>query len=141
MEVAVLMDTENKVSGVLIGKNNETPRFLDRVRRAGFLKQWNKLRMQEIPDRKIEAVTRATLSSRAIEHGVRQIAESNLNLPLEADKPEYAAAETARLKAMRSRFQSFIEDEDDPPKHIVERLNTVNALLKALEKDGTSGSK
>ena len=65
IEVAVLTDTEDKVTGVLIGKNQETPRFLDRIRQAKFLEQWNKLHLKDVSGKKVDAVTRATLSNTA----------------------------------------------------------------------------
>lgn len=43
IEVAILLDPEEKVAGVLIGKNRETPAFLNRVRARKFLESWNRL--------------------------------------------------------------------------------------------------
>lgn len=78
IEVAILADNNNKVAGVLIGRNQETPAYLNRVRKAGFLKSWNKLKLEEVPDKKVDTVTRATYSSSAILSGVRKLAEASL---------------------------------------------------------------
>ena len=51
IEIALLFDRDGKVAGVLIGKNQETVSFLNRVRAARFLERWNGLRMEEIPGR------------------------------------------------------------------------------------------
>lgn len=78
IEVAILADNNNKVAGVLIGKNHETPAYLNRVRKAGFLKSWNTLKLEEVPDKQVDTVTRATYSSGAILSGVRKLAEASL---------------------------------------------------------------
>lgn len=79
IEIAVLFGNDDKVAGVLIGKNQETPSFLNRVRAAKFLQQWNRLKMSEIPNQEVDAVSGATYSSEAIKHGVRKLAESYLS--------------------------------------------------------------
>lgn len=78
IEIAVLFDAADQVAGVLIGRNQETRSFLNRVRAAKFLEQWNKLKMSEIPARKVDAVTGATYSNLAISDGVRKLAASHL---------------------------------------------------------------
>lgn len=74
IEVAILADTRNRVAGVLIGRNRETPAYLNRVRKSGFLKSWNKLKLEEVSDKQVDTVTRATYSSGAILAGVRKLA-------------------------------------------------------------------
>jgi len=76
IDVAIFADTQNKVAGVLIGNHHETPAYLNRVRKSGFLKSWNKLKLEDVPDRKVDTVTRATYSSSAIRTGVRNLAEA-----------------------------------------------------------------
>ena len=78
IEIAVVFDPAGKVAGVLLGRNQETPSFLNRVRAAKFLDQWNGLRMEEILDKQVDTVTGATYSSSAIRTGVRKLAESYL---------------------------------------------------------------
>jgi hypothetical protein len=78
IEIAVLFAPDDQVAGVMIGKNQETRSFLNRVRAARFLERWNKLKMREIPDKEVDAVTGATYSSAAIRAGVRKLAESYL---------------------------------------------------------------
>lgn len=78
IEIAVLFGNDERVAGVLIGKNRETKAWLRRVRAAKFLERWNKLKMSEIPDKDVDAVSRATYSSNAIKAGVRKLAESYL---------------------------------------------------------------
>lgn len=100
IEIAVLFDAADRVAGVLIGKNQETRSFLNRVRAAKFLEQWNQLKMSEIPAKKVDAVTGATYSSLAIGDGVRKLAESYLageDGPAPAGR-EAVAAEIAKLE-------------------------------------------
>lgn len=68
----VLVD--GRISGVAIGKNAETPRFLERVRRGGLLERWNGRRLSEAAGLEVDAVTGATYSSEAIKGEVRAIA-------------------------------------------------------------------
>lgn len=79
IEVAIFADNDNRVAGVLIGRNQETASSLNRVRKAGFLKSWNKLKLEDVPDKKVDTVTRATYSSGAIRTGVRDLAEAQLD--------------------------------------------------------------
>ncbi len=78
IEVAIVLDAEERVAGVLIGKNRETPAFLNRVRAKKFLESWNALAVAGIPGREVDTVTGATLSSNAIRSGVRKLAEHYL---------------------------------------------------------------
>ena len=92
IEIAVLFDKEQRVAGVLIGKNQETPSFLNRVRAARFLESWNKLKMNEIPGKEVDFVTGATYSSSAIHAGVRKLAESYLKMAENEKKVPVAPA-------------------------------------------------
>lgn len=92
IEIAVLFDNNRQVAGILIGKNQETPSFLNRVRAAKFLESWNKLKLEEIPGKQVDTVTGATYSSSAIRAGVRKLAESYLKPAETAPKPKQPAA-------------------------------------------------
>ncbi|MBQ9502611.1 MAG: FMN-binding protein [Lentisphaeria bacterium] len=76
VEIAVVLNKDGKISGVLIGKNQETPAFLKRVRARKFLDSWNGIALTEVASRKVDSVTGATYSSEAVKHGVRKLAES-----------------------------------------------------------------
>jgi|GEM_PF-3384772 len=73
VNVAVVVSPDNKILGVALGENNETPRFLDRLRNAGFLKRWNGKKTSEAAKLKVDAVTRATYSSNAVKSEVDTI--------------------------------------------------------------------
>lgn len=106
IEIALLFDRDGKVAGVLIGKNQETVSFLNRVRAARFLERWNGLRMEEIPGREIDAVSGATYSSSAIRTGVRKLAESYLaDRKDSASAPSSPPAEPERTALQRELLQ------------------------------------
>lgn len=92
IEIAVLFDNNRQVAGILIGRNQETPSFLNRVRAAKFLESWNKLKLEEIPGKQVDTVTGATYSSSAIRAGVRKLAESYLKPAETEPKPKQPAA-------------------------------------------------
>ncbi|MBE6366619.1 MAG: FMN-binding protein [Lentisphaerae bacterium] len=123
IEVAVLTDTEDKVTGVLIGKNQETPRFLDRIRQAKFLEQWNKLHLKDVSGKKVDAVTRATMSCDAIEHSVRQIAADTLKQPLPGNSNDFKQSEIARLQKMQLQLQKMLDRMNAQRKQLKERTN------------------
>ena len=98
IEIAVLFNAEDEVAGILIGRNKETPSFLNRVRAAKFLEKWNNLKMNEIPGREVDAVSGATYSSEAIRHGVRKLAESYLSESRGAEKIKITEAERIAME-------------------------------------------
>ena len=73
VDVAVILSPDGKVAGVAVGKNGETPRWLERVRKAGFLTRWNGHTVSEAAKLEVDAVTRATYSSTAILDEVKAI--------------------------------------------------------------------
>lgn len=73
INTAVLLDKNNRVAGVLLGKNNETPRWIERLRKGGFLDRWNGKTPAEASSLEVDALTRATYSSEAIKHEVKVI--------------------------------------------------------------------
>lgn len=66
INTAIVVNHENRIAGVVLGENSETPRFLARLRNAGYLARWNGLTAAEAKKQKIDAVTRCTYSSNAI---------------------------------------------------------------------------
>lgn len=109
IEVAIFADNDNRVAGVLLGRNQETPSYLNRVRKAGFLKSWNKLKLEEVPGKEVDTVTRATYSSGAILSGVRNLAAAQTVKTEPAEPPAAGKAEIVQLErriAMLKRIVS-----------------------------------
>ena len=77
INTAVVVDPENRIAGVVLGENKETPRFLARLRKSGYLARWNGLTPAEAAKRKVDAVTRCTYSSKAIGSEVETILDAH----------------------------------------------------------------
>ena len=69
---------DGKAIGVLIGANDETPRFLLRVTEGGLPDAWNGATLEELAARDVKPVTGATYSSKAIIADVRRLALHHL---------------------------------------------------------------
>lgn len=73
VDTAVVLTPDDRVAGVAVGKNEETPRWMERVRKAGFLSRWNGRSVGEAARLEVDAVTSATYSSTAVKDEVRTI--------------------------------------------------------------------
>jgi len=101
IEVALTLNDKDEISGVLIGRNQETPAFLNRVSAAGFLQKWNGMTLKQAAAAEVDAVTGATYSSAAIAFGVKKLAASLLGeTPQKAPEAERKEllAEAAQLE-------------------------------------------
>jgi len=78
IEVAIVLNANGEICGVLVGKNQETPRFMKRVEASGFLEKWNGMTLRKAAETDMDTVSRATYSSSAIACGVKQLAASLL---------------------------------------------------------------
>lgn len=72
VNVAVVVKN-NRICGIAIGKNSETPRWLQRVKRSPMLKAWNGKTLPEAAELEVDAVTSATYTSNAVKAEVRAI--------------------------------------------------------------------
>lgn len=129
IEIAVLFGKDSTVAGVLIGKNQETPSFLNRLRAAKFPERWNGLRMEEIPGREIDAVTGATYSSTAIRTGVRKLAEHYLaeGKKSSEERKSLTKAERVALERERTRLERKVKMHRkilDASERLLEQLRT-----------------
>ena len=73
INTAAVLNKDGKVAGVVIGKHEETPRFMDKVRNAGFMKKWNGKTVKEAKELKVDAVSGATYSCEAIKAELKTI--------------------------------------------------------------------
>ena len=67
----IAMDAEGKILEVRVLANGETPNFLNRVIKAGFLDSWNGLTAEEALKKEVDAVSGATYSSNAIQNSLK----------------------------------------------------------------------
>lgn len=60
-----------KIVGVKALPNSETPAYFRKVVQSGFLDKWNGMSIREACEREVDAVSGATLSSKALIENVR----------------------------------------------------------------------
>lgn len=75
------LDKENKIKNIKVKEHNETPGLGSKITQDNFLKQFTGKTKDEIylkkdkTDGKIDAITGATISSRAVVDGIRKLLE------------------------------------------------------------------
>jgi Na+-translocating ferredoxin:NAD+ oxidoreductase RnfG subunit len=67
----IAMDADGKIIEVRVLANDETPNFLNRVIKAGFLDSWNGLTAEEALNKEVDAVSGATYSSKGIQNSLK----------------------------------------------------------------------
>ena len=67
----IALDSEGKIMQVKLLANQETPGFLKRVNNAGYLESWNGLTVDEALQKKVDAVSGATYSSKGIQNSLK----------------------------------------------------------------------
>lgn len=67
----IAMDKEGKIIEVRLLANDETPNFLNRVIKAGFLNSWDGLTAEEALNKEVDAVSGATYSSKGIQNSLK----------------------------------------------------------------------
>lgn len=141
IEVAVLLDRSGKIAGVLVGKNQETPGFLRRVRNKGFLASWNGKNIKDAVTTKVDAVTGATYSSNAIKAGVQQLLKDHGNVKVDTVQNSSAgtASEIKALERKAAMHRKIIAASEKLYKQLRERKSEelqlrLIALLEGNEK-------
>ncbi len=71
--VMVAFDAKKKIKGVYLLQNQETPGFVRRVEQAGFFDQWNGLTVKKALKKKVDTVSGATFTSRAVVQSVQAV--------------------------------------------------------------------
>ena len=106
IEIALVTGSDGKIAGVLIGKNQETPGFLNRVIGSGFLEKWNGMTMREAAEAAVDTVTSATYSSGAIAHGVKTLAAAlaDGDKPATGEKPAATKTHDAEIAQLERKI-------------------------------------
>ncbi len=73
--VLIALNAKKKITGVYLLSNNETPRFAQRVQESGFYDNWNGLSIKKARKKKVDTVSGATYTSRAIAQSVQAALE------------------------------------------------------------------
>lgn len=84
----IVMNRDRRIINVsLLPENDETPSYIKRVTRKGIFESWNSLTIAEALDKKVEAVSGATMSSEAIietmQHRLAMISNSSFEKPFD----------------------------------------------------------
>ncbi len=64
--VLIALTAKKKISGVYALPNSETPRFAQHVQESGFYDTWNGLSIKKALKKKVDTVSGATFTSRAV---------------------------------------------------------------------------
>lgn len=70
--------TDGKITSVKPLPNDETPGYFRKLTTSNFFKNWDGLTLKQAVDKKVDAISGATYSSRAIIENVRKGASSQL---------------------------------------------------------------
>ncbi len=89
IEVGLVIGLDNKIEGMVVGRNVESAAYLARVKNQ-LSKKWNNLELKDVLGYKVDAVSGATYSSSAIIVGVKKLAKDHLksDTPIIVSKPE-----------------------------------------------------
>lgn len=68
--VMIAFNTKKVITGVYLLQNQETPKFVERVEKAGYFDNWNGLTVKKALKREVDAVSGATFTSRAVAQSV-----------------------------------------------------------------------
>ncbi len=71
--VMIAFNAKKKITGVYLLTNQETPRFAQHVQESGFYDNWNGLTVKKALKKKVDTVSGATFTSRAVEQSVQAV--------------------------------------------------------------------
>ena len=71
--VMIALDTKQVILGVQLLPNSETPGYVQRVQQAGFFNSWNGLSVKKAKKKKVDTVSGATFTSRAVIQSVQAV--------------------------------------------------------------------
>ena len=77
VNTAVILGKDEKITGIVLGKNRESPGWIRRVRKGGLLTRWNGATVKDGAAAQVDGVTGATYSSNAIKAEVKATYSSN----------------------------------------------------------------
>ncbi|MGL4993195.1 MAG: FMN-binding protein [Bacteroidales bacterium] len=78
----VVTDKSHKIVKVAVVNSLETPSYLNKIYRSGFLKKWNGIDIKEASKTNVDAVTGATLTSEAVIENIKLISDKSIANPV-----------------------------------------------------------
>ena len=97
LPLVVVFNREEKIAGLFLQPSQETPDFIARLESLGFFSNWNGLTASEATTFSVDAVSRATMTTRAVIDSVRLRLANHAAVELERKKIDYS--EVARSTA------------------------------------------
>lgn len=97
LPLVVVFDSDEKIVGIILQAHQETPGFIARLEAKGFFASWNGLTASEAVVLPVDAVSRATLTTRATIDSIRLRLAKHAAVKLEREKIDYL--EIVRLLA------------------------------------------
>lgn len=97
LPIIIGINTEKRVTGLILQKNNETPGFVRRLEKLDFFKSWDGQIASDAIDLEVDAVSRATMTSRATIESVRLRLAKHLEIERQRLQIDYLAIGTEIL--------------------------------------------
>lgn len=105
-------DNTDKVVGVSLLKNYESPDFVQDIRKSGFMESWNHRHIMDIAHLKVDVVSGATLTSSAIiktiKHSTGKISNQSVSLSVPLDFMAILKTSLGYLLIVLALLQFFI---------------------------------
>ena len=71
--VMIAFNAKKKITGVYLLPNQETPKFVQRVEQTGYFNSWNGLTVKKALKKKVDTVSGATFTSRAVAESIHAV--------------------------------------------------------------------
>ncbi|WP_282037895.1 4Fe-4S binding protein [Saccharicrinis aurantiacus] len=122
-------DNSNKLQGISLLKNYESPDFIGDIVASGFLKSWDNIHINKLSNKKVDAFSGATLSSTAIiktlRHRVGQISEQSASEVEKIDLLTIAKTASGYLLIILALLQFFFTKK-------MRKVRTLHQVLTIL---------
>jgi len=92
LPLVIVFNSKNRVAGLVLQPHQETPDFIARLAEEGFFSSWNGLSASEAVALNVDAVSRATLTTRAVIDSVRLRLARHAAVDLERKNTDYTEA-------------------------------------------------
>jgi len=89
LPILIGLDADEKIVGIVLQANGETPGFINRLEKQNFFNTWDGMIASEVVNSKFDAVTRATMTTQATIDGLKLRLGSYLALEQERKRVEF----------------------------------------------------
>lgn len=89
LPILIGLDADEKIVGIVLQANGETPGFINRLEKQQFFNTWDRMPASEVVNGRFDAVTRATMTTQATIDGLKLRLGSYLALEQERKRVEF----------------------------------------------------